>query len=87
VKYETYSNVPAVSASFVPEPRPPPPERRVPEWGTATAKMVSDLGGTIGVVAADVGQAIGSLATTAWEKGREFSSSLLEMMNWDGTKT
>jgi hypothetical protein len=84
-KYESYSYVPQ-STSFVPESRPPP--RAVSLDWDATARKVtsiaSDVGGVIGVVALDVGQSLGSIATTAWEKGKEYGASLLHMMNWDG---
>jgi ADP-ribosylation factor GTPase-activating protein 2/3 len=89
-KYETYSNVgPAVS--FVPEPRPPPPEAAPSvDWGAKTravGSIVSNVSGVIGIVASDVGQSIGTLATTAWEKSKEFGASLLQMMNSDGENT
>jgi hypothetical protein len=45
--------------------------------------VAAGVGRTVGAVASDVGQAIGELAKTAWQKSKEFNSSMLGMMNQD----
>jgi hypothetical protein len=73
VRSESDSNV----TSFVPEPRPPPPQHRQgDDLGTTAVRMAS------GVVGA-AGQAIAPYAAAAWEKSKEFSNLLVNLMNWN----
>lgn len=75
-KYESCSN----SASFVPPPREP--ERHPPgdDFTHVAMQKVSDIAESLGGAVEAAGQAIAPLATAAWEKSKEFSANLLQMM-------
>lgn len=71
-KYESYSN----ADTYV----PPPPKQNT-DFGEAAATFVSDVAGSISTAVSAAGQAITPIANAAWEKSKEFSANLLNMMS------
>jgi hypothetical protein len=87
VAYQSYSNVPASATSFVPEPHPPRPPGET--LGASAAKMVASMATNVmdglGTAVSTAGHAIAPYAAAAWERSKEFSNSLMNMMKWDDT--
>lgn len=71
-KYESFSN----ADTYV-----PPPPKQNSDFGEAAANFVSDVAGSISTAVSAAGQAITPIANAAWEKSKEFSASLLNMMS------
>ena len=74
-KYESCSN----ATSYVPPPRDEE-WKRGEDFKQAAMQKVSDIAESIGGAVEAAGQRIAPIATAAWEKSKEFSANLLQMM-------